>query len=472
MPVEITFPTSSDPGTRPQEGGGRLINAYAEKSLPGAPSKIGIKRSPGLTRVAATDSAVHTRGFLDVGTGGLWILNNRIIRFDGTFNLFELGTLPGEDFVTTARNNALVRNNVAVTEDGCFNIFPDAFPTSFADADLPPGPTSVCDFDGYFIWSYGDGKIVASDLNSVAVQALSFNTEQGLFVRRVVRYAGRLYAFGDKWSAVYRNAGTSPFPLAREVTIPRGIVGTHAIAGWEAGWANQLLWVGDDFVVYRLDGYTPVLVSTNAVSRAIRAAVLAGLRNQIVAYVYMHETNIFWVVSCKDRFTWEYNLTSGEWNERMSYTRVGWKAVKTLKMFDKWVAGDVYSGELYTIDSGVYTEHTDPLIWQVESGVVSAFPRGIVVPRTSFNMTAGVGGPTSVDDPKVEISWSLDGGYSYGDVVIRRLGGVGLTNSHPYVLSCGLSRGQGIRYKLRVADKVHVGLFGGSIETEQRGFSG
>jgi hypothetical protein len=56
--------------------------------------------------------------------------------------------------------------------------------------------------------------------------------------------------------------------------------------------------------------------------------------------------------------------------------------------------------------------------------------------------------------------------------VIRHLGGPGFTKSHPYVLNCGLSKGQGLRYRLRVSDPVHVGLNGGIVETEPRGFSG
>jgi len=473
MPVSIIFPPSSAPGIRPQESGGRLINAFAEKAPVGAPSQIVHRRSPGLFRVAmAVDSRVHTRGFLDIGSEVLWILDSRVVKFNSAFTVSDVGALTGTEPVTVARNNAATPDNVVVTDTGCFNLFSASAPTAFADADLPGSPTSVCDFNGYFVWSFADGRIFASNLNSVSVSALSFNTEQGLNVRRVVRYAGRLYAFGDKWTGVYRDAGTSPFPFAREVTIPRGIVGTHAIGGWEAGWANELIWVGDDFIVYKLNGYTPVPISTNDVSRAIQEAVLAGDRDLIEVTVYMFEKNAFLAITAHGRFTWEYNLSTGEWNERMSYSRDDWKGMKSVRIFDRWLIGDEYTGELYELRGGYFLEGTDPLIWHVESGALSDFPRGMVIPRASFNCTTGVGDFGAVEDPKIEISWSLDGGYHYGNPVIRRLGGPGLTKSHPYILSSGLSRGQGVRYRLRVSDNVHVGLSGGVIETEQRGFSG
>jgi hypothetical protein len=407
----------------------------------------------------------------------LWVLDERVLVVNNSYDVEDMGELTGTDPVTFGRNNANPKQNLVVTADGCFHVFDDSPPAAYNDVDLPAGPTSVCDFDGYFIWSFGDGRIFASNLNDTGVSALSFTTEQGLFVRRVVRYAGRLYAFGDKWTGVYRDAGTTPFPLAREVTIPRGIIGTHAVAGWETGWANELLWVGDDFVVYKLNGYTPVPISNNDVVRDIQAATRLGSRDRIEAFVYMHGSNAFFVINSGGLWTWEYNLTSGEWNERQSYAKSNWKGLKSIRIFDDWLVGDEYTGELYRISGNYFLEGTDPLIWLVESGPVAAFPRGISIPRTSFHMTAGVGSftqnaGTGVSDPKVEISWSLDGGHSYGDPVLRRLGGPGETKSHPYVISCGLSRGQGVRYRLRVSDPVHVGLNGGVIENEPRGFSG
>jgi hypothetical protein len=308
----------------------------------------------------------------------------------------------------------------------------------------------------------------------VNVDALSFNTEQGLFGRRVVSYSGYVYYFGDKWTAVYKDVGTIPFPFSRDNIIPRGIVGTHAVAGWEAGWSNELIFAGDDFIVYKLEGYTPVPISTNDVSRDIQSAVVAGNRDLIEAYVYMFEKNAFWVLNCHNSWTWEYNLTTGEWNERQSYNRNNWKGMKSIRMFDNWLIGDEYSNELYEISGSYFLEGLDPLIWQVESGVVQGFPRGIVISRTSFNVTAGVGDLAVVPDPVIEISWSLDGGYTYGDPVLRKLGAPGRTFSHPYILNSGLSRGQGVRYRLRVSDPVHVGLSGGTVEVgnDPRGFSG
>jgi len=467
-PVEIPFPVSSSPGVRPQESGGRLINCFPEKAPVGAPGDLIYLRTPGLRQVAETLAHSHTRGFLDCGSTLLWILTDRVYAVSTSFVATNLGALLGSDAVTTARNNNAVPQNVVVTANGCFNLFVGGAPTAFADADLPSTPTSVCDLDGFFVWSFGDGRIFASDLNSVSVAANSTTTVQGLFARRVLRYGGRLYVFGDKFTVVYRNAGLSPFPFSREATIPRGIVGTHAVAGWETGWANTLIWCGDDFVVYKLQGYTPVAISTPPVSRAIQAAVLAGRAATIQATIFMFGDNAFWTVSDPGFWSWQYNLTTGNWNENVSYTRTDWKGRRSVKIFDRWLIGDDLTGKLFESTSDYYREGNDPLLWSAESGIISSFPRGIVIPEATFALTAGTGSVGTEIDPKVLISWSLDGGHTYGNPVQRRIGGPGETRNLVKILNCGLSRGQGVRFKLEVSDPVHIGLSGGKINPELR----
>lgn len=464
----INWPLSSAPGPRPQESGGRLINAFAEKAPVGAPSDIIYRRSPGLAPITAAPGFLQTRGFLDCGGNILlWVLNDRVFAVADDFTLTDLGELIGDEPVTVARNNALTPQNVAVTENGAFNLFTGSAPTAFADVDLPASPTSVADFEGYFIFSFASGHIYASDLNSVAINALSFNVEQGLNVRRVVRFAGRLFALGDKWTGVYRNAGTSPFPLAREVTIPRGIIGTHCVAGWESGWANELIFAGDDFVVYKLDGYKPIPISTDDVSRDIQRGILAGRRDFMEAFVYMYNNNAFFVLHCHDLWTWEYNLSSGAWNERKSFQMVNWRANRSVRMFDRWLTGGD-EGELFEISGTYFLEGIDPLVMRVESGVMSGFPARMVIPNASFHMTAGVGDFSLDHDPQVAISWSLDGGHSWGDPVLRRLGGPGESKHYPSIRNTGLSRGHGVRFRLDVSDPVHVGLSGGVIHEPQK----
>lgn len=466
--VAIPFPLSSSPGEEPQEGAGRLVNAYAEKSGEGARFPVTWKRVPGLREKAYITGHSHLRGAILVASTLVAVFDSRAYTLDSTYTATNRGALDGSDRVTIAKNNAATPNIVCVSTSGCSNLFTNSAPTSFADSDLPQ-PNSVCDLDGYFIWSIGDGRIFASDLNAVTVSSSSYTTEQGLALRRVMSYRGEVYAFGDKWTGVYRNAATSPFPLERRFTIPRGIAGTHAIAGWEPGWANELIWVGEDLRVYRLNGYTPEAISTPDVERALKSSSDVTL---LEASVYMNDGNPVWQITSPDEFTWEYNQRTGNWNERESYGRDDCRMSCTVKAFDVWLSGDRETGKLFQIDSSYAKEENDPLVFMIESGAVANFPARLGAPRVDFDFTSAVGMVAGEDpiqtDPVVLISWADDGGYSYGAPVTRRLGSQGESNPSVSVLRTGLVKARGRRFRLQVSDPIHVGFMGGQMAAIQR----
>jgi hypothetical protein len=79
--------------------------------------------------------------------------------------------------------------------------------------------------DGFLLFTIADGRVFASDLNDVNVNALSFTTCQadpdGL-LRGIV--SGPLfYAMGQNSIEAYVDAGTSPFPLSRQALFPSGL---------------------------------------------------------------------------------------------------------------------------------------------------------------------------------------------------------------------------------------------------------
>jgi hypothetical protein len=469
----IVFPTSSAPGARPQEGAGRLINGYAVKTEQGARSPILWKRSAGLRQILNITGHAHCRGFIFVGTTLLAVLDERVYAVTlagGVFSVANLGELAGTDPVTIARNNAATPNIIAVCQAGTFNLFVDAAPTAFADGDLP-ALNSVAGMNGYIIGTTGSGEIWASELNSVAVESDAFTAAQmkpdGL--RRGVAFRGEFFAMGDNSIQVYDETGDSPFPLRYKTTIPRGICGTLAVAGFEDGWANELIWVGEDNVVYQLAGYTPQPVSNDDVSRAIASA---ADRTLIEAYVYMDGRNAFWGITSPGEWTWELNLSTGAWNERRSYQRADWRARFSVKAFDRWIVGDDASGKLFAIDESYRREDGDPLIWIIESGSNAAFPARVVIPRIDLDFTAAVGRAPGEDaietDPVVMIAWSLDGGYTWGNEVRRALGRQGQGGARVTVTPVGQTQAKGVRFRLRISDPVHVGFMGGAMPASVR----
>lgn len=464
----IPFPISSAPGMQAQEGGGRLINCYAEKTGEAARFPVIWRRCGGLRQLAVTADHVHLRGAILEASTVLLAFNSRVYSLTesgGVYTLTNLGSLAGTKPVTMAKNNAATPNIACVTENGAFNLFTGSSPSSFADTDLPV-PNSVCHLDGYLIFSIGDGRIFATDLNAVTVSSSSYTTEQGLALRRVVAFRSEVYAMGDKWIGVYRDAGTAPFPLERRFTIPRGICGTHAVAGWEPGWANELIWVGDDSIVYRLNGYTPEPVSTPDVVRDIEAA--GEDRELFEAMVYMDGGHAFWALTSPGNWTWVYNQTTGNWIERKSFNTNDWRASASLRAFNQWIVGDEATGKVFAIDPDIKNEGDDPLQMIIRSGCAANFPNRVALPGAYFDFTAGQGVASGEDDPQVQVRWSLDGGASFGSPVLRDLGEQGEYSRKVQVNRLGMTRGKGVVFELMVSDQVHVGFMGGQFMGEVR----
>jgi hypothetical protein len=270
---------------------------------------------------------------------------------------------------------------------------------------------------------------------------------------------------GPKGIKVYEETGDSPFPFRwKKITIPRGLCGTHAVVGGVDGWADELMWAGEDNVVYRLNGYTPDPISNDDVTRAIATA---ADRTLIEASAYMDGKYAFFVLTSPGEWTWEYNVTTGSWNERESYERDDWRGRHTIRAFDRWISGDDETGKLFTIDNTYRFEEDDPLIWHLESGDNANFPNRIAVPEAFFDFTAALGVAAGLDpietDPKVMISWSLNGGYDWGSEIQRSLGAQGEGGKLVRVCPVGTTKGKGIRFRLRVSDPVPIGFNGGQM---------
>jgi hypothetical protein len=473
MPA-IQFPLSSSPGPNPQEGAGRLVNAMVEKLGDGARNATTWTRVPGMqqfTKVDAPMAHVHTRGMIAANsTQLLTVQNQQVYLIDDDGDTYAMGTLDGTDLVTVAKNNKTPTPDiVVVTANGAFNLHTSAPPSSFADPDLPQ-PNSVAFLGGYFIFTTLGGQIWASEFNDVAVDPLSFTyaSARSDALLRGISFRNEFFAFGSSSIEVYQNAGLIPFPLSFVTMIPRGLAGKFAVAGWEEGWSNELIWAADDSVVYQLSGYSPVRISTHDVERAIESV---EDKSTLHAFVFVRAGHAHWALK-SPTWTWVYDLTTKQWHERESYLSDRWRASCSVKGFDRWICGDELTGHLYEVTDQYQYEGDDPLTFTIRSSPGAAFPARINIPRADFDFVAGVGSIFGVDpietDPTVLIRWSNDAGATWSTPLTRRLGSQGETKTRVTVNRTGMAGPGGRVWELSCSDPVHIGLLGGQMVVEAR----
>jgi hypothetical protein len=250
--------------------------------------------------------------------------------------------------------------------------------------------------------------------------------------------------------------------------IQRGLLSPYAVAGHEDGFGSALIWVADDNSVVQHNGTpNPLKISPPDLDRLIAAVTD---KTTLEASVYIAQGHPKWVLSCP-AFTWEFDLGSQKWNEKASYLQTRWRAVSGISAFGKWITGDTQGNRLLYINEQSWDENGNPLAFQIESGPVVNFPNRTKVARADFNFVVGVGQATGVDpdgtDPSVGISWSDDGGMSWSQEFIRKLGRQA-TPQRITMLRTGMSGVQGRRWRLKVSDPVYVAFMGATQDTALR----
>jgi len=485
-PLNIPFPLSTSPGASNHENNGRLINCYAEPLGKTVGSSKGEKtplvvwrKSPGMTLFfePAPDHPTPNTGF----RGGLLVGATLYTAWSGkaaTFNSAGIetqltGPLPGTEKVFWARNNKFPSPDVVcvVPSAGAFLVTSSTV-ASYPDGDVE-SPNSVGFLDGYFIFTYGNGKMIASALNTPdppnSINPADYTTEQSKpgGLTRGVPFNGQYFVWGPNHGAVYNNtAQPVGFPFTRSYVIQRGLLGRYAVAGHEDKFAAALIWVADDSSVVRHNGTpNPTKISPPDLDRLIEDVADV---NTLEASVYISQGHPKWVLSCAD-WTWEFDIGSEKWNERASYLIPRWRGILGIPAFGKWITGDLKTNSrLLFVDDDAFWEHDEHLIMQLESGPVTKFPNYTKVPRADFNFTTGVGratGPVPHGTwPTVGISYSNDGGITWGREILRRLGRQAEAEQI-VVLRTGQTMGTGRRWRLVVSGPVYVSLIGATQNT-------
>jgi hypothetical protein len=219
-----------------------------------------------------------------------------------------------------------------------------------------------------------------------------------------------------------------------------------------------MVYAAPDFTVRRLNGYSPDVVSNEAVSRAIKSASDPSL---IEASCYVSAKDAFAVFTSPGEWTWELNLSTGAWNEKASYGRDDWRGRKSVFAFDRWLIGDDLTGKLAAIDSTYKKEYNDALIWTLRSGPNPGYP---VQEGLEFDLTAALGNAMGLDpietDPVAMIRYSCDGGYTWSAQLTRSLGKQGQGDRRAILNRIGMLKAKGLVVEISISDPVAFEFYG------------
>ena len=426
----------------------RTVNLYLQGMESPSKAQFILRSIPGLTTLSTVSAVV--RGSI-TAAGRLFIVAGTTL-----YEVSSAGVATSRGTLSTSTGEVSMAFGVAelVIVDGpsCYTLMlaTNVFATN-ADVDFL-GASHVDYAEGFFAFLSSEGDywfINDQDDSAVGYTGLAFDaaefkgvtTKPDDGVALLVSHR-EIIVFGELSIERFFNSGNATFPFDRDsgATADVGCLAPRSVAKLD----NGVMWIGQDSngsgLVYRDVNRTPTRVSTIAVEEALQGSTDLS---DAVAYVYQKHGFTFYAINAPGlSATWVYEVSTGTWHERCDLDGNGnfeaLRVTHTGFAYGKHFAFDA-TGAIYEMDDEVFTLGGDPLKRSRTS------PHDVTPLRdrksySEFVLDCTTGVADQAYTPFVEVSWSNDGGATFGNPVLRNIGAVGDRYPRVIVQRCGMSR--------------------------------
>lgn len=392
--------------------GATLINAFAEMADGDKSDQFAIMAIPGLVPFATIGTspirAAHRMGqVLYVVTGA----NLYSVTESGSST--SLGTILGDGPCRIVDNGSELAIHNGATTGYVYSSGAVTTPVNL------PAVSDVAYIDGYFVWSVAGGdQFIISGLNAgTTYDPLDVATVEGApdALVGVINDHRELHFYGTDTVEIWYNSGDADFPFARQgnAFIERGCIDKNSIVKID----NSVHFVGNDRIIYRLNGYDPTRISTHAIEWKLAQATYFR------AFTYTQEGHKFYVLNT-DAGTFAYDMATGTLHERRSFGRNRYRLSCSETAYGQTILGDAYTGKLYVPSLDVYDEDGETIPVTVELPNIMGDRTRQTLYAYEVYCETGVGN-ADAPDPQIAMQYSTDGGRLWSNEVWRSLGTVG-----------------------------------------------
>jgi hypothetical protein len=413
--MRIPFATTSYKSPSLPVSAQRCVNMYAEKQPPDAKTDVAVFGHPGIISWA-TCGVGPVRGAHKMASTPYFVSGTRLYSVSSTGVATDLGgSISGTGPVSMDDNGS----QLVITNGTNGYLYSTTLGfTLITDADFNAADT-VQFFDQrfYFDWK-NTNKFFGSDLlDGTSYNALVFASAEARpdNVKAVVLNKQILLVFGETNIEPWQDIGAANMPLERVpgVVIERGLAAPRATAKED----NAVFFLGDDRRFYRLDGLTPIGISTPAIDAEWQSYSVVS-DAYCLSYAWNgHKFVVIHFVAANT--TWVYDISTGLWHERESWdingrSRGRWMANCTVNAYDKQLIGDGYSGAIGYLDNSTYTEFGTTTQALCTSPPIHSDRKRLFIAKLEMDIEAGVGIATGQgSDPQWMMRNSKDGGRTY-----------------------------------------------------------
>lgn len=274
------------------------------------------------------------------------------------------GTVPGVGRVSMAHNQKGLGNELLIVNGSAGYVF--------NTNTLVFGKITDEGYPGAFIADYVDQYLCQIEpqgrfwFHSDLADAYAYNTldryeaeaDPDRMVSLLVSHR-EVLIFGKDTVEPFVNTGASEgtFERASNTVIEVGCAAKFTPRNLD----NSVFWLDDKRLVRRMEGYTPVRISTDAIDAAFSECSEAEV-NQAYAFTFESRGHKIYYITVPGRFTFGYDVLTGQWHRRATWNMPHWAVTDAVFWNGKWIVGSSVNGRLYELDWNYKLDACDPLV--------------------------------------------------------------------------------------------------------------
>ena len=393
--------------------GAELVNCYAEKADGDRREDFAVMPSPGLTLWADIGTG-PIRGSI-VCAGVLYVVSGSVLYSVTSGGIgTACGTIAGSETVRMACNYT----EVCIAAGGTGYVYSGGS----LSTPVPFDVSDVLYADGFIMWMIKDSEqfIISSLDDALTYDASDIASVEGApdDLVGMINDHREIHFYGGKTGEIFYNSGAAFFPFERQgnAFIERGCFDRDSIVKID----STVMFMGDDRIIYTLNGYIPQRLSTHAIEYYLRDATYAK------GWSYTLEGHKFYVLEV-DAGTIVIDRATGAWHMRKSDGSDYWRCNGSVDAYGQTLLTDRDTGKLYTVSNDVYTEDGNPIRMEIVLPTLEFGRKRVSM--YSFEVTTETGVGTVSDNPQIMLQYSDDGGHNWSHELWRGMGLEGARNN-------------------------------------------
>lgn len=423
-----------------------LVNWYPEidpakqgednPATPGVESGRGVVAlypTPGLvTRVTPAVGEVRALYVIPGGQLLLAVVGNTLYSITTGYVATSRGTLSSSTGIVYITDNGVS----AYITDGTTRYYYTWGTTTFGtktDGAFTNG--NVCDtIDNYMIYNNpGTSQWGCTDVGDIVSNALNLGTIVGASTNivSVISDHRQVLVLGETYSERHADVGTFPWPFAviPGTSMQHGLGAQNSVARLAEGVAFLALDKrGNATVIMWGASIQPTRISTYAVENAIQGYAVTS---DAVGYTYTQAGHEFYMLTFPTAdVTWCYDISTNMWHKRAWRDANGvyhrHRSNCCAVFGDDILVGDYQNGKIYAFSQSTYTDDGDAIPCVRRCRHITSDLRRQYFSDLQIQFQPGVGLSTGQgSDPECILRWSNDGGFTWGNDHILKLGKIG-----------------------------------------------